>query len=79
MQHQNNGRPVIKTSTIFATSTIPISFGTKKTFTTITSKVGVTTVTEYERGQQGQQRTAAPTIGGQVRKIKDAWGKKYFG
>ncbi len=52
-------KPVIRTETIYATSTIPISFGNKKTFTTITSKVGVTTVTEYQQQQQAQQRTVA--------------------
>ncbi len=54
---------MIRTETIYATSTIPISFGNKKTFTTITSKVGVTTVTEYQRQQQSQQRTVVPQQG----------------
>lgn len=54
-------RPVIRTETIYATNTIPINFGNKKLFTTITSSVGVTTVTEYEAANNNNhQRTAAP-------------------
>ena len=55
-----NQSPVIKTSTLFTTKTLPIFFGNKKHYTTVTSEIGVTTVTEYEAGQAAQQKTIAP-------------------
>eukprot|EP00094_Tigriopus_californicus_P002283 TCALIF_02204-PA protein Name:"Protein of unknown function" AED:0.24 eAED:0.28 QI:0/0.5/0.2/0.8/1/1/5/0/1468 len=61
-QAQNQGgqvvasKPVIRTETLFTTKTVPLMFGNKKMETTITSAIGVTTVTEY----QPELRTAGP-------------------
>jgi len=57
---QAAAKPVIRTETIYATSTIPLHFGNKEIFTTITSAVGVTTVTEYEQQQQQVQQQTLP-------------------
>ena len=47
--------PVLKTETMYATSTIPLFLGNKKFFTTLTQEIGVTTKTEYETATQTVQ------------------------
>ncbi len=49
-------KPVIRTETIYKTNTVELNFGNKKLTSTITSAVGVTTVTEYEK----EMRTVSP-------------------
>ena len=46
----------LQTSTVFTTATIPLNFGNKKLYTTVTSAIGVTTVTEYEQ----ETKTVSP-------------------
>ena len=41
---------------MFTTATIPLNFGNKKLYTTVTSAIGVTTVTEYEQ----ETKTVSP-------------------
>jgi hypothetical protein len=59
-QQQNNvivaSKPVIRTETLYETNTIPLLFGNKKLYSTVTSAIGVTTITEYEQ----EMRTIAP-------------------
>merc|ERR1719412_3099144 len=43
-----SSKPIYKTETMYATSTIPLFLGAKKFFTTLTQAIGVTTKTEYE-------------------------------
>lgn len=58
LQHQQQQQifttstPVIKTETLYATSTIPLFVGAKKFFTTLIQAIGVTTKTEYEVATQ---------------------------
>ena len=49
-----------KTSTLFTTNTIQLNFGNKKLYTTVTSAIGVTTVTEYEQ----ETKTVSPAAAG---------------
>ena len=44
---------------MFTTATIPLNFGNKKLYTTVTSAIGVTTVTEYEQETQTVSPAAA--------------------
>ncbi len=46
---QVQAKPVVRTETVYATNTIPVNFGNKKLYTTITQSIGVTTLTEYLR------------------------------
>ena len=50
--------PVVRTETIFATSTIPLFLGAKKFFTTLTQSIGMTTITDYKTETQS---VAAPS------------------
>ena len=43
-----SSKPIYKTETMYATSTIPLFLGAKKFFTTLTQAIGITTKTEYE-------------------------------
>ena len=43
-----NSKPIVKEKTLYTTATVPLLFGNKKIFTTLTSAIGVTKVTEYE-------------------------------
>ena len=43
----NPSKPVLRTETVFTTKSVPIFFGNKKMYTTVTSAVGVTTLTDY--------------------------------
>ena len=45
---------------MFPTATIPLNFGNKKLYTTVTSAIGVTTVTEYEQ----ETKTVSPAAAG---------------
>ena len=57
--------PVLKTETMYATSTIPLFLGNKKFFTTLTQEIGVTTKTEYETATQTvQAANAGGLLGG---------------
>ena len=57
--------PVLKTETMYATSTIPLFLGNKKFFTTLTQEIGVTTKTEYETATQTVQAgNAGGLLGG---------------
>ena len=56
--------PVLKTETMYATSTIPLFLGNKKFFTTLTQEIGVTTKTEYETATQTVQAPNAGLLGG---------------
>ena len=47
-----SSKPIYHTETLYSTATIPLLFGTKKIFTTLTQAVGVTTRTEYELSTQ---------------------------
>ena len=41
-------KPVVRTETVCATSTIPLFLGAKKFFTTLTQSIGMTTITDYK-------------------------------
>ena len=49
-------KPVVRTETVYATSTIPLFLGAKKFFTTLTQSIGMTTITDYKT------ETVAPGI-----------------
>ena len=53
-------KPILRTETLFSTSTIPLFLGAKKFFTTLTQAVGVTTITDYEMATQTVAPAAAP-------------------
>ena len=44
-------KPIVRTETLYTTNTIPLFFGNKKLFTTLTSAIGVTTITENPQPQ----------------------------
>ena len=52
--------PVVRTETVYATSTIPLFLGNKKFYTTLTQSIGMTTITDYEYQTES---VLAPTQG----------------